>query len=74
MLQLQGPTFFLHGGKEAEKCDFLIGCVISCSPIMTTNDQQQLYDNTTLVMEWISSSLPNHVAIRVITGILVSNI
>jgi hypothetical protein len=74
MLQLQGPTFFLHGGKETGKCDFLIGCVISCSPIMTTNDQQQLYDNTTLVVEWISSSLPNHVAICVITGILVSNI
>jgi hypothetical protein len=40
---------------------------------MANDDQQQLYDNATLVMEWISGPLPTHITIRVFTGILVSN-
>lgn len=57
---------------KTEKSTFLIRCFISYYQIMANEDQQQLYDNATLVMEWTSSPLPTQIAIRVITGILVS--
>jgi hypothetical protein len=40
---------------------------------MINDDQQQLYDNTTMVVEWISSSLPDQIAIRAIASILVGH-
>lgn len=57
-------------GKSA----FLIRCFFSYAHIMANNDQQKLYDNATLVVEWISSPLPAHIVVRAITGILVSNV
>lgn len=59
---------------KTEKSAFLIRCFVYNNHIMANDDQQQLYDNATLVGEWISCPLPAQIAVRVITGILVSNL
>ena len=69
-IQQDTPTSFHPGGGKERGCLPNLAFA-SCSQIMTNNDQQQLYENTAMVLSWLQCKVAGNMAVQIIGGVLV---